>query len=92
MALADARKGVAMFKMDQISVPMLGLIENMSYFSPPELQEKKIPLRKEGAQNLAKQLNIPFLGELPLVQSIREAGDVGKSCCPARRNSDTVGF
>lgn len=79
VALADARKGVAMFKMDQISVPVLGLIENMSYFSPPELPENKYYLfGKEGAQNLAKQLNIPFLGELPLVQSIREAGDVGR--------------
>lgn len=79
VALADARKGVAMFKMDQISVPVLGLIENMSYFSPPELPENKYYLfGKEGAQNLAKQLDIPFLGELPLVQSIREAGDVGR--------------
>ena len=79
VALADARKGVAMFKMDQINVPVLGILENMSYFTPPELPENKYYLfGKEGAQNLAKSLDIPFLGELPLVQSIREAGDVGR--------------
>lgn len=79
VALADARKGVAMFKMDQINVPVLGILENMSYFTPPELPENKYYLfGKEGAKNLANSLDIPFLGELPLVQSIREAGDVGR--------------
>jgi ATP-binding protein involved in chromosome partitioning len=79
VALADARKGVAMFKMDQINVPVLGIMENMSYFTPPELPENKYYLfGKEGAKNLATQLGVPFLGELPLVQSIREAGDVGR--------------
>jgi ATP-binding protein involved in chromosome partitioning len=79
VAIADARKGVAMFKMEQINVPVLGILENMSYFTPPELPDNKYYLfGKEGALNLAKQLDIPFLGELPLVQSIREAGDVGR--------------
>jgi len=79
VALADARKGVAMFQMDQINVPVLGILENMSFFSPPELPENKYYLfGKEGAKDLASQLDVPFLGELPLIQSIREAGDVGR--------------
>ena len=79
VALADARKGVAMFKMEQINVPVLGILENMSYFSPPELPENKYYLfGKEGARELAKSMEVPFLGELPLIQSIREAGDVGR--------------
>jgi ATP-binding protein involved in chromosome partitioning len=68
-----------MFQLDSINVPVLGLIENMSYFSPPDLPERKYYLfGQDGARNLATQLNIPFLGELPIVQSIREAGDVGR--------------
>ena len=79
VALADCRKGVAMFQMDQINVPVLGILENMSYFTPPELPENKYYLfGKEGARNMAKSLDVPFLGELPLIQSIREAGDVGR--------------
>ena len=88
VALADARKGVAMFKMDQINVPVLGILENMSYFSPPELPANKYYLfGKEGAQDLASQLDVPFLGELPLIQSIREAGDV---CRPAALQEGTA--
>lgn len=79
VALADARKGVSMFQLDSINVPVLGIIENMSFFTPPELPEKKYYLFGEGgAQRLAEQLKVPFLGELPIVQSIREAGDVGR--------------
>ncbi|WP_438968543.1 P-loop NTPase [Nonlabens sp.] len=79
VALADARKGVAMFQQESINVPVLGIVENMAYFSPPELPENKYHIfGKDGARNLAEDLNIPFLGELPLVQSIREAGDVGR--------------
>lgn len=79
VALADARKGVAMFKMDQINVPVLGILENMAYFTPPELPDNKYYLfGKEGAKQLAKTMDVPFLGELPIVQSIREAGDVGR--------------
>ena len=87
VALADARKGVAMFQQDSIQVPVLGIIENMAYFTPPELPENKYYIFGEhGARNLAEDLNIPFLGELPLVQSIREAGDVGR---PAAMQEDT---
>lgn len=79
VALADARKGVAMFQQESINVPVLGIIENMAYFSPPELPENKYYIfGQHGARNLATDLDIPFLGELPLVQSIREAGDVGR--------------
>lgn len=78
VALADARKGVAMFQQENIRVPVLGIIENMSFFTPEELPDNKYYIfGKEGAKHLAEELNIPFLGELPLVQSIREAGDSG---------------
>ena len=79
VALADARKGVAMFQMDAINVPVLGLIENMSYFTPAELPENKYYIfGKEGTKKLAEQLKLPLLAEIPLVQSIREAGDAGR--------------
>lgn len=79
VALADAKKGVAMFQQESISVPVLGIIENMAYFTPEELPDNKYYIfGKEGAKNLAEDLQVPFLGEIPLVQSIREAGDVGR--------------
>ncbi|HAV54450.1 Mrp/NBP35 family ATP-binding protein [Aequorivita vladivostokensis] len=79
VALADARKGVAMFRQENIDVPVLGIIENMSYFTPGELPENKYYIfGKEGAKHLAADLEVPFLGEVPLVQSIREAGDAGR--------------
>jgi ATP-binding protein involved in chromosome partitioning len=79
IALADARKGVSMFNQEGINVPVLGMIENMAYFTPDELPDNKYYLFGEGgARNLSKDLNIPFLGELPIVQSIREAGDIGR--------------
>ncbi|RXR24628.1 MULTISPECIES: Mrp/NBP35 family ATP-binding protein [Flavobacterium] len=79
VALADARKGVAMFQSESINVPVLGIIENMAYFTPEELPNNKYYIfGKEGAKNLADDLQVPFLGEVPLVQSIREAGDFGR--------------
>ena len=79
VALADARKGVAMFQQESINVPVLGIVENMAYFTPAELPENKYYIfGKEGARHLAEDLKVPFLGEIPLVQSIREAGDVGR--------------
>ena len=75
IALADAKKGVAMFEQKSIQVPVLGLIENMSYFTPEELPENKYYIfGKDGVKNLAEDMNTTFLGEIPLVQSIREAG------------------
>ena len=79
VALADAKKGVAMFQQDSINVPVLGIIDNMSYFTPEELPENKYYIfGKDGAKNLAEDLQVPFLGDIPLVQSIREAGDIGR--------------
>ncbi|KUJ63203.1 chromosome partitioning protein [Flavobacteriaceae bacterium CRH] len=79
VALADAKKGVAMFMQDNINVPVLGIIENMAYFTPEELPDNKYYIfGQEGARNLAEDLNVPFLGEVPIVQSIREAGDYGR--------------
>ncbi|MEA1787560.1 Mrp/NBP35 family ATP-binding protein [Arenibacter sp. GZD96] len=79
VALADARRGVAMFQQEAINVPVLGIVENMAYFTPAELPNNKYYIfGKEGAKRLAEDMNVPFLGEIPLVQSIREAGDVGR--------------
>ena len=79
VALADARKGVAMFQQESIDVPVLGIVENMAYFTPLELPNNKYYIfGKEGAKNLAEDLNVPFLGTIPLVQGIRESGDVGR--------------
>lgn len=79
VALADAKKGVAMFQQDSINVPVLGIIENMAYFTPKELPENKYYIfGKEGAKNLSEDLKVPFLGEMPLIQSLREAGDIGR--------------
>ena len=79
VALADAKKGVAMFQQQSINVPVLGIVENMAYFTPEELPENKYYIfGKEGAKHLAYDLNLPFLGEIPIVQSVREAGDFGR--------------
>ncbi len=79
IALADAKKGVAMFQQESINVPVLGIVENMAYFTPEELPNNKYYIfGKEGAKHLANDLKVPFLGEIPLVQSIRESGDAGR--------------
>lgn len=79
IALADAQKGVNMFRMDSIDVPVLGMIENMSYFTPEELPDNKYYIfGKEGAKGLAEQMDIDLLAEIPIVQSIREAADAGR--------------
>ena len=79
VALADAKKGVAMFQQQSINVPVLGIVENMAYFTPEELPENKYYIFGEkGAKHLAHDLNLPFLGEIPIVQSVREAGDFGR--------------
>ena len=79
VALADAKKGIAMFNQETINVPVLGIIENMAYFTPEELPDNKYYIfGKQGAENLAADKNVPFLGALPLVQSVREASDVGR--------------
>ncbi|HVV04246.1 MAG TPA: Mrp/NBP35 family ATP-binding protein [Puia sp.] len=78
VALADAKKGIAMFGQAQLKIPIIGLVENMSYFTPAELPENKYYIfGKEGGKRLAEEYDIPFLGQIPLVQSIREGGDLG---------------
>lgn len=78
IALADATKGLSMFQQPQINVPILGVIENMAYFSPDELPDNKYYLfGKEGGKRLAEKYQVPFLGEVPIIQSIRESGDTG---------------
>lgn len=88
VALSDTRKGVSMFLSEAINIPVLGIIENMAYFTPEELPNNKYYIfGKEGAKNLAEDLQVPFLGEVPIVQSIREAGDFGR---PAAMQTGTI--
>ena len=88
VALADARKGINMYTNDKVNVPILGLVENMSWFTPAELPENKYYLfGKEGAKQLAEQMNVPLLGQIPIVQSICENGDKGT---PAALDEDTI--
>ena len=78
IALADAKKGIAMFGQALLKVPVIGLVENMSYFTPEELPHNKYYLfGKDGGKHLADEFDIPFLGQIPIVQSIREGGDIG---------------
>lgn len=87
IALADAKKGVGMFQLDTIQVPVLGLVENMAYFTPEELPENKYYIfGKDGTKNLADDLNLPLLAEIPLVQGVREAADIGR---PVALQEDT---
>jgi ATP-binding protein involved in chromosome partitioning len=88
VALADAKKAIAMFGQAQIKVPIIGLVENMSYFTPAELPDHKYYIfGKEGGKRLAEEYEIPFLGQIPLVQSIREGGDLG---IPIMVSDDTI--
>lgn len=88
VALADARKGISMFLGEKVNVPVLGLIENMAWFTPAELPENRYYIfGKEGCKQLAEELNVPLLGQIPLVQSICESGDAG---APAALNPDTI--
>jgi ATP-binding protein involved in chromosome partitioning len=88
VALADAKKGIAMFSQAQINVPILGLVENMAYFTPAELPENKYYIfGKDGGKRLADEYDLSFLGQIPLIQSIREGGDAGT---PAMSNTDSL--
>lgn len=93
VALADARKGIAMFQGDKINVPVLGLIENMAWFTPAELPENRYYLfGKEGGKRLAEELDIPLLGQIPIVQSICDGGDNGKPVALASDTSTGIAF
>jgi len=88
VALADARKGIDMYTNDKVNVPILGLIENMAWFTPAELPENKYYIfGKDGCKNLAQEMDIPLLAQIPLVQSICENGDAGK---PSALDENTV--
>ncbi len=88
VALADAKKGIAMFGQAQLKVPVIGLVENMSYFTPSELPDNKYFIfGKDGGKNLAEEFDIPFLGQIPIVESIREGGDTG---IPAMAGDDDI--
>lgn len=88
VAISDARKGIALFELPQLNVPVLGLVENMAWFTPAELPENRYYIfGKDGVKDLAEELNIPLLAQLPLVQSIREAADAGR---PAVLQDDTA--
>ena len=88
VALADAKKGIAMFGQAQLKVPVIGLVENMSYFTPAELPENKYYIfGKDGGKNLAEEFDIPFLGQIPIIESIREGGDIG---VPAMVGDDAI--
>jgi ATP-binding protein involved in chromosome partitioning len=87
VALADARKGVGMFRLEAVNVPVLGMIENMAYFTPEDAPEKKYHIfGRDGVKRLSETLEVPFLGELPLLQTVREAGDAGR---PAVMQTDS---
>lgn len=88
VALADAKKGIAMFGQAQLKVPVIGLVENMSYFTPAELPDKKYFIfGKDGGKNLAEDFDIPLLGQIPIVETIREGGDIG---VPAMVSDDAI--
>ena len=93
VALADAQKGVGMFKLPQINVPVLGIVENMAYFTPAELPNNKYYIfGKDGAKTLAEKLDVPLLGEIPLVQSICEAGDAGRPAVLQDNTPQSIAF
>jgi ATP-binding protein involved in chromosome partitioning len=93
VALADAKKGIGMFMMNAINVPILGIVENMSYFTPAELPSNKYYIFGHGGgQKLAEQLDVPFLGEMPLVQSISESGDAGRPVILQENEPMSVAF
>ncbi|MDR2810592.1 MAG: Mrp/NBP35 family ATP-binding protein [Tannerellaceae bacterium] len=93
VALADARKGISMFTGDKVNVPVLGLVENMAWFTPAELPENKYYIfGKDGGKRLAEELNIPLLGQIPIVQSIREGGDSGVPVAQIPGNPAGIAF
>lgn len=93
VALADAKKGVGMFQLPSVNVPVLGIVENMAYFTPPELPNNKYYIfGKDGAKKLAEELEVPLLGEIPLVQSVCEAGDAGRPAVLQETTPQAIAF
>jgi ATP-binding protein involved in chromosome partitioning len=93
VALADARRGINMFQMDTLKVPVIGIVENMAWFTPAELPENKYYIfGRDGAKNLAQGMNVPFLGSIPLVQSVCEAGDAGRPAVYQENTPTSLAF
>ncbi len=93
VALADARKGINMFRLDSINVPVVGVVENMAWFTPAELPENKYYIfGRDGAKNLAEGMNVRLLGQIPLIQSVREAGDAGKPAVYQENTASSAAF
>jgi ATP-binding protein involved in chromosome partitioning len=93
VALADARKGIALFMGEKIKVPVLGLVENMAWFTPAELPENKYYIYgKAGGKRLAEEFSLPLLGQIPIVQSICEGGDTGKPVVLNENNLTALAF
>jgi ATP-binding protein involved in chromosome partitioning len=93
VAIADARKGIALFQLEQVNVPILGLIENMAWFTPAELPENKYYIfGKEGVKHLAEELKVPLLAQLPLIQSVREASDAGRPAVLQENTPQAIAF
>lgn len=93
VAISDARKGIALFQLEQVNVPILGLVENMAWFTPAELPENKYYIfGKEGVKHLAEELQVPLLAQLPLVQSVREAADAGRPAVLQENTPQAIAF
>ena len=93
VALADARKGIDMYRNEKVDVPILGLVENMAWFTPAELPENRYYLfGREGVKRLAEEMDVPLLGQIPLVQSICESGDAGEPAAVAENTLTSVAF
>ncbi len=93
VAISDARKGIALFQIPQLNVPILGLVENMSWFTPEELPNNKYYIfGKDGVKKLAEELNIPLLAQIPLVQSIREGADIGRPSVMEKDTTQALSF
>lgn len=93
VAIADARKGIALFQLPQVNIPVIGLIENMAWFTPAELPENKYYIfGKDGMKHLSEEMNIPLLSQLPLVQSVREAADAGRPAVLQENTPQSIAF
>ena len=93
VAIADARKGIALFQLEQVNVPILGLIENMAWFTPEELPNNKYYIfGKDGVKHLSEELNVPLIAQLPLVQSVREASDAGRPAVLQDNTPQAIAF
>jgi ATP-binding protein involved in chromosome partitioning len=93
IALADAKKGISFFKIPTVNVPIMGLVENMAWFTPDELPNNKYYIfGKDGVQNLATEMKVPLIGQIPLVQSIRESGDAGRPVVLQETTPQAIAF